>query len=429
MASLLFYQVGLYYRNESLSFRSWITEFCHALEIMLAQSGHNDISWVNHWEGMVDVTIVVVSNSLIEDYPTHRPNALRNNTIMKVMPYPISEEKLPAWLQEIQSYPFFKYDPYIADYQVFNKHADNGKDKYYWKVLDELVIDIAKLIKGGRAYGGGAKKVYLGYCTKHQEAQRQELARALKYWGYQAVPVMLWSGQPTEEEVNALMQQCQASIHFSDYGTLVGWSLEESEIMKVECQTAAKVSDFKQFIWLESSAKSPKSPMLDKYYNSLFKKPVAIQYFFECSFIKLQYRLKENLPTRLKNSTLRPYIFAIEATTNAIDWSPLELVVAEKRWELIRFAPSMEWSKVKSLLGNAVAIILTDCESESVWREYWSKMLVKANAYANNRKLPLQYWLGTDPPEESSSNLIKARSLNTIMRQLREHLPYLGMNE
>jgi hypothetical protein len=139
--------------------------------------------------------------------------------IFKVVKTLVERESLPAPVQPLLGYEFYRLQTGSGRPQEFNKVYGPDAERDFWVRLNDLAYDLADLLKlldpADTPAAAGKPVAYLAATTSDLQPQREALRRELLRHGYNVLPKVELPLLAAEIErcVAVDLQQCQVAIH------------------------------------------------------------------------------------------------------------------------------------------------------------------------------------------------------------------------
>ena len=179
--------------------------------------------------------------------------------VFKVVKTPVERERIPAPVQPLLGYEFYRLQPGSGRPLEFNKVYGSDAERDFWVRLNDLAYDVADLLKllepSGTPPAAARPTAYLAATTSAQQPQHDALRRELLRRGYGVLPdfeLPLLAAE-LEHHVAQQLTQCQLSIHL--VGTAYGVVPEGSEesLAALQARLAAERArggGFVRLVWI-----------------------------------------------------------------------------------------------------------------------------------------------------------------------------------
>jgi len=185
--------------------------------------------------------------------------------VFKVVKTPVERERIPAPVQPLLGYEFYRLQPGSGRPLEFNKVYGSDAERDFWVRLNDLAYDVADLLKllepSGPPPAAAKPAVYLAAATSAQQPQLDALRRELLRRGYGVLPEfeLPLLAADLEREVALQLTRCQLSVHL--VGTAYGVVPEGSEesLAALQARLAAERArggGFVRLVWIAPGAGS-----------------------------------------------------------------------------------------------------------------------------------------------------------------------------
>jgi hypothetical protein len=187
--------------------------------------------------------------------------------MFKIEKTPVSRDRHPEPVKALLGYEFHWPDPETGEPREFHLHPDPNVRFRYWPKLDDLVRDMAILLREMRQQRERQPtpepdiprlRVYLASTTQDVRDERERLERELKESRCEVLPDRLLpdTAEEFQATVRAALAQCQLSVHLlgSSYGTIPEGESRSVVVLQHEL-AAERVSQggLSEVIWMRPS--------------------------------------------------------------------------------------------------------------------------------------------------------------------------------
>jgi len=181
--------------------------------------------------------------------------------IFKVLKTPVPVDSLPAELQPILGYEFFKVDHETGRVHELDEIFGPEAQRDFWLRLDDLAHDICYLLEmlehpdTVAPSGFADESVFLAETTGELKEQRESLRRDLQQHGYSVFPTQILPREISElrTAVQRDLAKCHLSIHLigKNYGFVPEGSIESLlEIQNRLAMERSKQGKFSRILWI-----------------------------------------------------------------------------------------------------------------------------------------------------------------------------------
>jgi TIR domain-containing protein len=179
--------------------------------------------------------------------------------VFKAVKTPVDPERMPAQVQPLLGYEFYRLQPGSGRPLEFNKVYGSDAERDFWVRLNDLAYDLADLLKRleqtGTVSAADKPVAYVAITTSDLQSQHDGLRRELLRHGYGVLPdreLPLLAPQ-LEQSVAQQLQQCPVAIHLvgAAYGVVPEGAVESMPALQARLAAErARAGGLVRLVWI-----------------------------------------------------------------------------------------------------------------------------------------------------------------------------------
>jgi hypothetical protein len=194
--------------------------------------------------------------------------------VFKVEKTPVSRDRHPEIVRALPGYEFHWPDPETGEPREFHLHPDPNVRFRYWPKLDDLVRDMAAILREMRQQRSllptpkeedSRIRVYLASTTQDVRDERERLDRELKDSRCEVLPDRLLpdSVEDFRTTVRSALAQCRLSVHLigANYGAIPEGDSRSVVVLQHELAAErAGQGELSEIIWMRPDVQAREAP-------------------------------------------------------------------------------------------------------------------------------------------------------------------------